>query len=181
MLFEDETALRMFPPLRAAWAYQGEQAVVGITGRNAKRTLFATINPRTGHRILMRRWKARQPDFQDFLRLLRHRHGNRPVALLLDRAPCHEAAKSQQVAAKLKVWLLWLPKQCSELNAMDQLWKELKRRMSANRQFATIDHQAEYAERWVLGLSNRQALRKAGVLSEDFWLKHFCRNFCKPT
>jgi hypothetical protein len=172
VLFVDETLLRLFPPLRATWAYRGAQAVVRITGRNAKRVLFGALNPRTGHRIVLRRRTMRQADFHEFLRLLRQRYGRHPLALLLDRAPCHEAAKSQKVAAALTIDLLWLPKQCSELNAMDHLWKELKRVMAANRQFRTIDHGAEHAETWLLKLSRRETLRKAGVLSKNFWLKH---------
>jgi len=181
ILFEDETTLRMFPPLRAKWAFKGQQAVVRISGRNARRTLFAAINMATGRRIVLRRWRARQADFQAFLWLLRESHATLPIALVLDRSPIHEAVKSQDLAAKLKITLIWLPKQCPELNAMDQLWKELKRWMAANRQFDDIDKQAKHCERWVLGLTNEEALRKASVLSDDFWLRLFCKNFCKPT
>ena len=60
---------------------------------------------------------------------------------------------------------------------MDHLWKELKRLSAANRQFRTIDAGADYAEHWLLDLTPREALRKAGVLSEDFWLKDFLENF----
>jgi transposase len=172
VLFEEETILRLFPPLRATWAYVGEQAVVRITGRKAKRVLFGAINPWTGHRIVLRRGKMRQADFQAFLWLLRHHYGRRPLALLVDRGPSHEAAKSQELAAALQIELLWLPKQCSELNAMDHLWKELKRVMAANRQFRTIDEGAAYAENWILNLGRQEALRKAGVLSKNFWLRH---------
>jgi hypothetical protein len=181
LLFVDATILRWFPPLRFAWAFRGEQAVVPISGRNAKRVLFGAINPRTGHRLIFRRHRQWQEDFQAFLRYLRQRYPGRPLWLLLDKAPCHDAARSQQLAARLGVVLLWLPKQCSELNAMDQLWKDLKRLIAANRQFRTIDEEADYAERWVLSLTPQQALRKASVLSEDFWLKDFLENFCKPT
>ena len=79
------------------------------------------------------------------------------------------------------VVLLWLPKQCPELNAMDQLFKDLKRLIAANRQFRTIDEEAEYAEHWIMTLTARQALRKASVLSDDFWLKDFLENFRLPT
>jgi hypothetical protein len=34
---------------------------------------------------------------------------------------------------------VWLPKQCSEFKAMDQLWKELKDDLASNRQFKNID------------------------------------------
>jgi hypothetical protein len=39
LLCLDWTLLRLFPPLRATWALKGRQAVVPITGRNAKRVL----------------------------------------------------------------------------------------------------------------------------------------------
>jgi transposase len=181
LLFVDATILRWFPPLRFAWAFRGEQATVKISGRNAKRVLFGAINPRTGHRLVLRRPRMRQEDFQAFLRYLRQHYPGRPLWLLLDKAPCHDAVKSQQLAARLGVTLLWLPKQCSELNAVDQLWKELKRLIAANRQFRTIDVEADFAEHWFLGLSPRQALRKAGILSEGFWLKDFLKNFWLPT
>jgi transposase len=173
LLFSDATILRWFPPLRYVWAFRGEQAKVKITGRNAKRVLFGTINPRTGHRVVLRRPRQRQEDFQAFLRYLRRRYRGRPIWLLLDKASCHQAAASQRLAARLGVILLWLPKQCPELNSQDHLWKELKRLIAANRQFRTIDEEADYAERWLLGLTSTEALRKAGVLSDDFWLKAF--------
>jgi transposase len=173
LLFLDATLLRWFPPLRHVWAFRGEQAVVPITGRNAKRVLFGALNPRTGHRLALCRCRYRQEDFQAFLRHLRQHYPGRPLWLLLDRAPAHEAARSQSLAARLGIVLVWLPKQCSELDAVDHLWKELKRLLAANRQFRTIDDEAAQAERWFLGLSPREALRKAGVLSENFWLKDF--------
>jgi transposase len=173
VLFLDETILRLFPPLRCAWAFRGQQAEARITGRNAKRVLFGAINPRTGHRLVMRRPGMRQEDFQAFLRHLRSRYPNRPLWLILDRAPCHEAHKSQALAGRLGIGLLWLPTQCPELNPVDHLWRELKRLVAANRQFRTIDEEAGYAERWFLGLTARQALRKAGILADGFWLKAF--------
>jgi transposase len=173
LLFSDATILRWFPPLRYAWAFRGEQAQVPITGQNAKRVLFGTINPRTGHRVVLRRPRQRQEDFQAFLRYLRPRYPGRPIWLLLDKASCHSAGRSQRLAARLKVTLLWLPKQCPELNSQDHLWKELKRLIAANRQFRTIDTEASHAEHWLLGLTSTEALRKAGVLSDNFWLKAF--------
>jgi transposase len=170
---EDETILRLFPVLRRAWSLRGEQAVVAITGRNAKRVLFATINLRTGHRIVVRALNMRQTSFHALLREVRRRYKQRPVWMLLDEAKCHIAERSRALAAVLDIHFVWLPKQCSELNSMDQLWKELKGTISANYQYASIDEHAEYAEHWLLALTNNEALRKAGVLSKNFWLQSF--------
>lgn len=181
MRFIDATILRLFPPLRCAGAFRGEQAEVRISGRNAKRVLFGAINPRTGHRVVLCRPRMRQEDFQAFLRHLRARYPGRPLWLLLDRAPCHEAFKSQMLAGQLDIGLSWLPTQCPEWNPVDHLRRESKRLIAANRQFRNIDAEADYAQRWFLGLTARQALRKAGILAEGFWLKDFLEHFRLPT
>src|SRR5437764_13959870 len=103
LLIEDETILRLFPPLRFAWAMKGEQARVRITGYNAKRVLFGAINPRTGYCLLMRAKSLRQADFQSFLREVRKRYKGKRVWMLLDKASCHTAAKSQEVAKALNI------------------------------------------------------------------------------
>ena len=79
LLAEDETILRLFPVLRRAWAWRGEPAVVPITGQNAQRVLFGTINLRTGHRLCLRGYGMRQEHFHDLLRLVRRRYGGRSV------------------------------------------------------------------------------------------------------
>lgn len=173
LLFEDETILRLFPVLRRAWSLSGEAATVGITGRNAKSVLFATINLNTGHRIVMKWPNMRQDGFKAFLRLLRRSYPERPIWLLLDRASTHTAAKSQTLAASLNITMVWLPVQCSELNAMDHLWKEVKADISANYQFSTIEEHASYAQEYIMNLSKTKALLRAGILSKNFWLKDF--------
>ena len=175
LLFEDETVLRLFPLLRRAWGLRGEPVRIGITGRNAKRVLFGALNPRTGHRLLQRSATMKQEPFQGFLRLLRRAYRDRPLWLLLDEAPCHSAPRSQTLARHLNIELVWLPKQCSELNAMDQLWREMKGHISANYQYPTIDEHAAVAQDWVMSLSDTEAKRKAGILSKNFWLKSFVK------
>ena len=175
LLFQDEIILRLFPVLRRACSLRVEQAKFSITGRTAKRVLFGAINLLTGHRIVMQYSGLNQQGFQAFLRLLRRFYPGRPICLLLDEGTAHTAPKSQTLARSLDIQLLWLPKQCPELNAMDQLWKELKANISANYQYATVDEHAAIAEDYTLKLSNKEALKKAGILSTNFWLKSFLK------
>jgi transposase len=182
LLFTDWTLLRLFPPLRASWARVGQQALVPVTGRNAQRVLFGAINVRTGHRVVLCRQQAGGVDARLFLTKLRRHYGRaRTIWLLLDRAAAHTDAKTMQLAADLRMKLVWLPKQASELNAMDQLWKELKRLVAANRQASHIESLAQQAEDWLLSLSPQEALCKASILSPNFWLKNLLQNFCPPT
>jgi transposase len=172
LLFTDWTLLRLFPPLRAAWSRVGEQARVPVTGRNAKRVLFGAINTQTGHCVVLVRKSAGGADARAFLAELRQRYRKAPtIWLLLDRAPAHTDVRTLRLAGELGIELVWLPKQWPELNAMDHLWKELKRLLAANRQAANIDELAEKAADWVLQLRPQEALRKAGILSPTFWLR----------
>ncbi len=170
VLTEDETLIRLFPPMRYAWSLRGEQSSVPISGRNEHRTLFGVINIQTGHRILMAAFRPRQGPFQDFLRLLQQHYRARKIYLLLDKAGNHQAGRSQALAGQLNIKLVWLPTQSPKLNAMDHLWKELKNEMLPNHQFEPIELAVKYATDWIVSLSDHQALTKAGLLSRSNWL-----------
>ena len=173
MLFIDWTLWRLFPPLRAAWSRRGEQALVPITGQNAKRVLFGAINLHTGHRVVLIGKRAGGTEARAFFEELRRRYRQAGrIWLLLDRASAHTNDKTLRLADELRSELVWLPKQWPELNAMDQLWKELKRLIAANRQATNIDALAQEAADWILTLSTQDALRKAGILSTNFWLSN---------
>jgi hypothetical protein len=97
LLFVDATRLRLFPPLRSVWARKGEQALVPVTGRNAKRVLFGAINVRTGHRIVVQRRGEGAPDVQALFKAVRRCYRRAAtIWLLLDEASAHTAAGTRQ-------------------------------------------------------------------------------------
>ena len=71
LVFTDWTLLRLFPPLRAMWAAIGTQAKVPITGQNARRVLFGTINVRTARRTIYIGRSAGAHEVRAFLLALR--------------------------------------------------------------------------------------------------------------
>lgn len=58
--FGDETTVREYPPLRAAWAKRGEPANVVISGRNSRRVLHGALNAATGELVQLIRERSRQ-------------------------------------------------------------------------------------------------------------------------
>jgi hypothetical protein len=169
-LFEDETDLLLFPPPRAAWGLRGRPMEVPISGFNARRVVFGTINIDTGHRLFLARRRQRGEDFRAFLAILHSHYRGWQIALLLDEDPSHTARGSTDLAADLGIRLLWLPKRCPELNGMDHLWGHGKDHILANRQYSGIDEQVERFIAFLSGLSDREALEQAGLLSQNFWL-----------
>lgn len=64
-----------------------------------------------------------------------------------------------------------MSQQAPELSPMDdQLWRELKRLIAANRHAASIDALAADVADWILTLTPQQARREAGIASKQFWL-----------
>ena len=181
-MFTDWTLLRLFPPLGAMWAEIGMQAKVSITGQNAKRVLFGTINVRTARRTVYIGRSVGRQEVRAFLLALRKSYRRAStIWLLADRASGHTAQATLALAKELRIEFVWLPKQRPELNAMDQLWKGLKRDVAANRQAASIDDLADRASQWVLSLTPAQARRKSGMASSKFWLRSLSQDFWLPT
>jgi hypothetical protein len=168
VLAEDETDLRLFPPLRAAWSLRGEPAKVPLSGWNAKRVIFGAMNLRTGTRLFLPRAKDRSADFQMFLGEIRRHYRGWHIALLLDGDSSHTAKASLQAADSIT--LLWLPVRSPELNPMDTLWGQGKDVIAANRQYRTIEDQVDRFLDFLTAMSAHDALHTSGVLSEDFWL-----------
>jgi transposase len=182
LLFTDWTLLRLFPPLRAMWAAIGTQAKVSLTGQNARRVLFGAINVRTAQRTVYVGRGAGAHEVRAFLLALRKAYRRAgTIWLLADRASGHTAQATLALARELQIEFVWLPKQWPELNAMDQLWKELKRDVAANRQAACIEDLAERARQWVLNLTPAQTRRKSSRASSTFWLRVSSQDFWLPT
>jgi transposase len=169
-LFEDETDLLLFPPLRAGWFLRGKPAEVAISGENAKRTVYGTINVDTGQRIFVARDGACAVDFQVLLRLVSQEYANRRVVVLLDGASRHTAETSEDLVNALNIEFIRLPVRCTNVNPMDRLWKWGKDKICANKQYLSIDEQAKRFIEYLSGLSPQEALTKAGILSGNFWL-----------
>ena len=91
--------------------------------------------------------------------------------LFEDRGSPHKAAASLERASQLKIEIRLLPRATPELNAMDHLWRQVKKRGLGNRPTQSIDQSADDACQYIYALTRRERLRKAGVFSGRFWLK----------
>ena len=171
VLAEDETDLLLFPPLRAGWAPRGEPKEVLLSGWNARRVVFGSLNLRTGTRLFLARQRQRAGDFQAFLEYLHWHDRGWHVALLVDEDPSHTAVGSQRAAQRSGTALIWLPKRAPKLNPMDHLWGHGNDEVSANRQYESIDDHVDRFVGYLNSLRPDETLTKAGVLSEEFWLK----------
>ena len=90
--------------------------------------------------------------------------------LFEDRASQHRAAESKKLAQQLNIEIRLLPRATPELNAMDHLWKFVKKDAVGDKATESIDESARVACWYIMDMSPQERLCKAGVLSGDFWL-----------
>jgi transposase len=163
--------LREFPPLRAAWARRGEQATVGISGRNGRRVLHGAMNVVTGQVVRVVRERSKGVDCGVFMgALAQHCDPDKPHLLVWDNAPPHWTHAARD-AAPTNLSIAWLPFRSPELMPCEDVWREMKRVVTANRAYADVDELAQRAVAWLDDHAPKDILRLSGVQSSKFdWL-----------
>ena len=169
--FGDETSLREFPPLRAAWARRGQQQVVVLSGRNARCVVHGALNVATGELVTLLRDRSRQDDCAAFVEALGHLRPDVPKLLVWDNAPPHHPKRVQATAEAAHITLAFLPFRAPELMPCEDLWRLTKAVVAANRAYITVQEQAERALAWLAALSPFDRLLKSGLFGAKFqWL-----------
>jgi transposase len=166
----DEVIITETPPLSSCYYRIGEQACVPITGNRRKRILHGAINIKTGDCVLLITDVWDEQTHQYFLRMIRSHWRGWQIVLFEDRGTPHTAEESRDLAADLGIEIRLLPRATPELNAMDHLWRFVKGQALANRPTLSIDKSADAACQYILEMSRRERLQKAGILSGNFWL-----------
>jgi transposase len=175
--FGDETTLREFPPLRAAWAQRGQQRVVVISGRHGRRVIQGALNAASGEFVSLVRERSRQDDCIAFIETLGHRRPERPKLLVWDNAPPHHPKRVAAAAEAAHIHIAWRPFRSPELNPDEDLWRLAKAQVAANRSYRgespeeVVQTLAEPAVQYIETLSPFDRLRCSGLLSSKFqWL-----------
>ncbi len=138
ILYADESRIQLLPLLRAMWYWVGQQIRVPTPGTNLTRMIFGALNIRSGQWTYWVRDHMRKEDFIVFLEHLLNLYTG-PVLLIVDNYSRHTAQVVQEwLMSHPRLRLFFLPKYCSHLNPVENIWLQLKNKMAANRLYASI-------------------------------------------
>jgi hypothetical protein len=143
---------------------------VPLTGKHTRRVVHGALNIRTGALLLCITEVWDQVTHPDFLTMLRSPWRGWPIVRFADRGTPHTAEESRALATQLHMERRFLPVATPAWNAMEHLWRPMKAWGISNRTIPSIDRAANAACQYLLDLSPRERLKKAGVLSGKFWL-----------
>ena len=167
----DETALREFPPLRASWSKRGEPAVVLISGKNSRRTIFGALNVGSGELVTTVRERCRTNDVLAAVETLGTVRPEVPKLLIWDNAPPHHPHRVRDPAAASGITLAFLPFRSPALMPLEDLWRGLKQPVAANRCYPSLTELTHRALAWLEDMTPADRLRRCGFNTSKFnWL-----------
>ena len=167
----DEKIVTEVPPLYGCYGRIGSQVSIPLRGDHARRVLHGAINIATGDVALLISDIWDQLTHQCFLRMIRSHWRGWHIVLFEDRGSPHVAADTRACLKDLGIELRLLPVATPELNAMDHLWRHVTAEVLANTPVQSIDQTADDVCQHILALTPKQRLKKAGVLSGNFWIR----------
>lgn len=139
ILYADESRIQLLPVVRAMWHWVGQQVRVPTPGTNDTRALFGALDIRTGQWTHLVRQHMRKEDFVAFLEHLLVVYPCSPIILIVDNYSSHTAHLVRDwLALYPRLQLYYLPKYCSHLNPVEDIWRQLKNKIAANRLYASM-------------------------------------------
>jgi transposase len=162
VLYADESRIERLPLVRAMWHWLDEQIRVPTPGSNQTRCLFGALNIRSGQWSYLLREHMYKEDFIAFLEHLLTVYASNPLIVIVDNYSSHTA---KLVASWLeehpRLQLHYLPKYCSHLNPVENIWLRLKERIAANRLHGSLDGLLEAVTKFFETMTPKLALRWA--------------------
>ena len=159
ILYADESRVQLLPLIRAMWHWAGQQVRVPTPGSNTTRALFGALNIRSGQWTYLIRERIRKEDFVAFLEHLLVVYPRHPIILIVDNYSSHTAHLVRHwLEAHPRLQLYYLPKYCSHLNPVEDIWLRLKNQVSANRLYGSMQVLLETVEAFFQDMTPEKAL-----------------------
>jgi transposase len=144
---------------------------VTISGRNGRRVLHGAMNVATGEVVRVVRERNRGADSAALIAALAARTPAGKSLLVWDNAPPHHTRVARETAQATGIAVLPLPFRSPELMPCEDVCREMKRVVAANRAYADVDEQATRAVAWLDDRSDADNLHTSGLQSSKFdWL-----------
>ncbi|WP_103016080.1 IS630 family transposase [Salinibacter ruber] len=130
-LFEDETEIKRFPPLRRMWQPVGQQRAVDVPSKNEDFAFYGVVDVLEGGVFTERYPKEISELAFSFLESVLARTTGR-VLLVWDQARWHTSGMvTEWIEKQDRLEVLLLPPRAPEMGPIEDLWREMKRAVAA--------------------------------------------------
>ena len=167
LMFEDEAGFGRINKPKYCWCFPGLRPVVPCHHIREYRYAYGAVEPLTGENFFLVLPYSNTNCMNLFLRKLAEAFPQDLILLGCDGAAWH---KAKALVIPENVRLLFLPPATPEMNPIEQIWKEIRKRGFRNEIFKTLDHVMHRLCDTIRSLSN-ETIRS--ITGRDWILKCF--------
>ena len=136
LLFEDEAGFGRINKPKYCWCTKGIRPLVPCHHIREYRYVYGAVEPYTGDGHFLVMPYSNTECMQIFLEHLSKQYKNDPIILVCDGAAWH---KSGDLNIPKNIQILHIPPYTPEMNPIEQIWKEIRKRGFRNECFQTLD------------------------------------------
>jgi hypothetical protein len=159
LLFVDEATVRRHPTLRAQWCLVDDVPAVPTGDDHTKVQVYGAVAPLTGQTHYRISPTLGNGEFAMVLRHLERYYQGKCLLIIHDRAAQHrgQAVDTAVREAEGRLMLMPQPAYSPELNPQERLWKWLRRIVTHNHWFATLQEEIQAIRDFFCSLAGRKA------------------------
>ena len=135
-MFEDEAGFGRINKPKYCWCFPGLRPVVPCHHIREYRYAYGAVEPLTGENFFLVMPNSDTGCMNLFLQELSKAYPNDTILLVCDGAVWH---KAKALIIPDTIQLIFLPPATPEMNPIEQIWKEIRKRGFRNEIFKTLD------------------------------------------
>jgi len=140
LLFQDEALIKFHPALSRCWNKIGERKEIQTFDNHGKSAIFGSVNPFTGELVYTYGNTINQIFFLEHLNEVLQKYPGKIIIIVLDNCRSHFTKKVQKFLDSNKnLFLLFLPPYSPDLNVIERLWQILRKAVTNNFLFQSLD------------------------------------------
>jgi len=171
-MFEDEAGFGRISEPENCWAPPKKRPAVPCQRIRQYKTVYGAVSPIDGKRFFLVLDKSNTENMNIFLKGLSEEFADDVILLCVDRASWH---KSKDLIVPRNVVFFYIPPRTPEMNPIEQIWKEIRKRGFKNKCFATIQEVIdkfnevinELSESTIISITLREWIFETCILDAD--------------
>jgi putative transposase len=136
-MFADEAGFGRISTPAACWCPKGTRPIVPCHHIREYRYAYGAVEPQSGNSFFLVLPRCDTDCMNVFLRELSAQYLLDYILLATDNAGWHKS-KSLEIPDNIKI--LFIPPRTPEMNPIEQIWKEIRKRGFKNKLFSTLNH-----------------------------------------
>lgn len=150
VMFQDEAGFGRISKPRSCWTSEKERPCVPCHHLRQYRYAYGAVSPQHGEHFFLVLPYSKTDCMNIFLAELSKYYPNNEIILICDNAPWH---KSKTLIIPENIQIMHIPPYTPEMNSIEQIWAEIRKRGFANQVFTTLEKVVERLCDTINGLS----------------------------